>query len=266
MKSIKLLAFDIDGTLIPYGKTAISPAVKNAIQQAKEQGLDVLIATGRHFNFIHPSVFTDINPSHLVTINGGCLVSGEGEILQSHPMTSEDVVTLRDLCHEKNIGLGFKFKEGIVGYAHYAQFYKGYVGDNDYGSFIFENPEEEDFHITHGCPLGCFLIGDEPTIEALRPLFPHLTFGWSYPNGYDVYPTAISKATAIESYLKMKGYQWDEVMTFGDAANDIQMFHKSAIGVAMGNAKDNVKKEADFVSTSVHDDGVVPALKHFNIL
>lgn len=55
-------------------------------------------------------------------------------------------------------------------------------------------------------------------------------------------------------------------MTFGDGGNDINMLEHAGIGVAMGNASDRVKAAADYITSSVDDDGIINALKHFNIL
>lgn len=55
-------------------------------------------------------------------------------------------------------------------------------------------------------------------------------------------------------------------MTFGDGGNDINMLEHAGIGVAMDNASDRVKAAADYITSSVDDDGIVNALKHFNIL
>ena len=64
----------------------------------------------------------------------------------------------------------------------------------------------------------------------------------------------------------MNNLTWDNVMSFGDAENDIEMLRQAQIGVAMGNARDIVKKEADFVTTSVDEDGVDFAIRHFNVI
>ena len=55
-------------------------------------------------------------------------------------------------------------------------------------------------------------------------------------------------------------------MAFGDGGNDISMLKYVGIGVAMGNAKDDVKAIADYITDSVQEDGIVSALKHFDIL
>lgn len=55
-------------------------------------------------------------------------------------------------------------------------------------------------------------------------------------------------------------------MAFGDGENDIPMLQKAGVGVAVANAKENVKAAADYIAPSVDEDGVAEALKHFGIL
>lgn len=263
---IKMLVCDIDGTLIPYSRDRITSTLKETFDKAKEKGIQILIATGRHYSFIHKSLFEDVNPDYIVTINGACLVDKNGNVIESYPMDEKDVEELIRLCKKHDIGLGFKFKEGVVIYSSYNQFYKGYVGDKDYGDAVFANPSDIDYHKTHGLPLGAFLIGEEAIIESFKEQIPTLHFAWSYTNGYDAFPPYCSKATTIESVLKMNNLTWENVMSFGDAENDIEMLRRAKVGVAMGNARDIVKKEADYITVSVDEDGVDYAIKHFNLI
>ena len=62
------------------------------------------------------------------------------------------------------------------------------------------------------------------------------------------------------------GLNIDETMAFGDGGNDISIIKKAGIGVAMGNAGDNLKEVADYITTSVDEDGVKNALAHFGVI
>ena len=55
-------------------------------------------------------------------------------------------------------------------------------------------------------------------------------------------------------------------MAFGDGGNDLAMLRHAAIGVAMGNSVDEVREGADYVTTSVDEDGIYNALKHYGII
>ena len=55
-------------------------------------------------------------------------------------------------------------------------------------------------------------------------------------------------------------------MAFGDGGNDMAMHRHAGIGVAMGNAGAEVKEAADYVTDSVDDDGVMNALRHFDVI
>ena len=55
-------------------------------------------------------------------------------------------------------------------------------------------------------------------------------------------------------------------MAFGDGGNDLEMLRHAAIGIAMGNADDDVKQAADYVTNDVDDEGVFKALQHFGLV
>ena len=75
-----------------------------------------------------------------------------------------------------------------------------------------------------------------------------------------------SKVYGMQQYMKAHGIKQSEVMAFGDGENDMDMLSFAQIGVAMGNADKLVKECADYVTSSVDDDGIQKALLKFEIL
>ena len=61
------------------------------------------------------------------------------------------------------------------------------------------------------------------------------------------------------------GFDPSRTIAFGDGGNDLSMILQAGIGVAMGNATPELKQHADYITTSVDDDGILNALKHFNL-
>ena len=82
----------------------------------------------------------------------------------------------------------------------------------------------------------------------------------------DVVPRGSSKAVGIDKIIEYYGISLHETMAFGDGGNDMAMLRHAGIGVAMGNAGDEVKEAADYVTDSVDDDGVMNALRHFDVI
>ena len=82
----------------------------------------------------------------------------------------------------------------------------------------------------------------------------------------DIIPKDGGKNKGIDAIINYFGIKLEETMAFGDGGNDIDMLKHAEIGVAMENARDDVKEIADFITTSVDDDGVTNALKHYNVL
>ena len=69
-----------------------------------------------------------------------------------------------------------------------------------------------------------------------------------------------------DQFCEYFGFSREETMAIGDGGNDVEMLQHAGIGVAMGNARDEVKQVADYVTDSVDDNGVVNALKHYGLL
>lgn len=82
----------------------------------------------------------------------------------------------------------------------------------------------------------------------------------------DVVPAGGSKRVGMEKILEYFGILREESIAFGDGGNDVPMLEYAGIGVAMGNASEEVARSADFVTRSVDEDGVVHALRHFGLL
>ena len=88
---------------------------------------------------------------------------------------------------------------------------------------------------------------------------------WS-ETGIDIIPRNGGKSTGIQKFLDSQGLRQDEIMAFGDGQNDIEMLRFAGIGIAMGNAKEEVKKVADYVTDTVDHDGIAKALRRFGLI
>ena len=102
--------------------------------------------------------------------------------------------------------------------------------------------------------------------KEVLPLVHHCEFGRWHPAFVDITAKGNTKQNGIDQFIKRFGFKLEETMAFGDGGNDIGMLRHAGIGIAMGNAKDDVKAAADYVTDSVDEDGIFKALKHFGVI
>ena len=96
--------------------------------------------------------------------------------------------------------------------------------------------------------------------------FPNLkTLRW-YPLFTNIIKKDGGKAVGITKVMERYGWQKNEIMTFGDADNDLDMFGLTNFSTCLGNGTEGAKKTAKYVTTDIDADGVLNALKHFEVL
>ena len=109
------------------------------------------------------------------------------------------------------------------------------------------------------------LVG-EGVEQVFLDVMPHCVSTRWHPEGVDIIPAGDGKAAGIRATLDRYGLGREEIIAFGDGINDRSMLAMAGVSVAMGNAVQEVKDEADFVTDSVEEDGVCRALRHFGLL
>ena len=87
-----------------------------------------------------------------------------------------------------------------------------------------------------------------------------------HDTGIDIVAKGSGKDVGIKHFIERYGIERDDTMAFGDGENDIRMLKYAGVGVALGNAKEEVKRIADYVTADIDDDGVEKALKHFGLI
>ena len=257
---IQAVFFDIDGTLVSFKTHTVYPTTKVAIRQLRDNGIKVIISTGRSMNDIINT--EDLEFDGYITANGAYCVDSKGEIIARHPISKESLEKLVLYWHDKPFPCSFMTDKGN---------FVNYI-DDLMMSFVklvkipipTEKPVSEILKHTI-YQLDAFV---DATFE--NEILNHLLtdcigYRW-HPLFVDINAKECSKATGIDCFLKHFDIPIEHTMAFGDGANDISMLKRAAIGVAMGNAKDHVKAAANYTTTSVDEDGVVNALKYFKVI
>lgn len=257
---VKAIFFDIDGTLVSFNTHKVSDAVCQAIKQLREKGIKVFIASGRSGSEL--AVIDGIEFDGYIVLNGSHCYTAAGEDIYKKYIPKEDVSRLVKWLKTSDIPFGFVYDDGA---------FVNRVNDRvkEIARLVeLEAPSVEPEENALGKDIlqimGYFEEGQEPDLfnDVLKNCD---QMRWN-PYFTDIIAKGNSKSGGIDYVLKYYGIDLKDTMAFGDGGNDILMLKHVAIGVAMGNATDHIKAVADYTTTSVDDDGIVFALKHFGIL
>ena len=262
-KNYKLVIFDIDDTLIKRGKTEIETSAKNAIQKLQAKGIEVLVATGRAFYFIHQDIHQSISPNYYVCTNGACVYNKDRELEFKVQMNLDEVNAFIDYARKHDLAIALKMEHDMPVYHDLNIFQTTYMQGSPLQHILRDcttstETVKEDV-------MGIFMMGNETLIENAQTLTQD-TFAHAYQDAYDIYSKDAGKIKGIEYVLKKLNLDWDDVIAFGDAANDQEMIQKAGLGIAMGNSTQTLKDLADFTTKDILDDGIEYALKHFKLI
>ena len=262
MPRYRLIALDLDGTAIPFeGKPR--PAVVEAIRQAQAQGSLVTIATGRAPVTARRYARQLGITTPIICFQGGRIIDpNEGTTLFAVTLSYELAQTvLRESAHAEASA-----KERWAPLV--------YQGDVIYLQRLWLTPEQyrEFFGDTwHTIPSfdalpvrpvdKIIFVGDPEALDALRPRLEE-RFGQdveivrSWTMFLEVTPRGATKGRALAWLAHYLGIPREQVIAVGDADNDRSMIRWAGLGVAMGNAPDEVKAAADVIAPPVEEDGV----------
>ena len=197
-----------------------------------------------------------------VTLNGGYVFAGKDDVIYKHSIPDKDIEAL----------VRYQEKEGEFpcAFVQEDEIFMNYTDKAVNDVFHLLNfpappirPIEDIYGKTVYQLIAFFTAEQEKRI--MKVLSHCESTRWN-PLFTDIVPLGSSKRVGIDKMLEHYHIGLDECMAFGDGGNDIQMLSHVGIGVAMGNAAEDVMSAAGYVTTSVDENGVYNALKHFNII
>ena len=256
---MSIVFFDIDGTLLDHEKKLPS-STKDAIKQLQENGVFVAIATGRS-PFMFEPLRKELNIDTFVSFNGQYVVF-ENEVIYRNPIEETDLKKLHEAAAEYNQTPLVFMNEASM---------KSSVANNlmveeALGSLKFPYPDVQADFYEQSDIYQALLFCTESEEKRFTNQYDQFRFIRWHHYSTDVLPHGGSKAEGIKILMDRVGFQLDEVYAFGDGLNDIEMLQEVGHGVAMGNASQIVKKQADYVTKDVADNGIYYGLKHLKLI
>ena len=255
---IRVIFFDIDGTLLSHTTGTVPESARKAIKMAQANGIKCVIATGRDLVEMKKLPVTDIGFDGYLTLNGNICLDENEQMFAGNEIDPGEVEILVSI-----------FQAGRLPFVLIGekQRYINYVDD-----VVIQTQ-----NATHGTipDIGeykgekiyqCLAFVNSEVRQKLDDLLDQCSITSWNDTGIDIIAKTGGKAAGIQKFLDKEGLKRSQVMAFGDGENDIAMIKYAGLGVSMGNGKDALKQAADYVTTSVDDDGIWNALKHFNLI
>lgn len=257
---IKAVFFDIDGTLVSFKTHEVPQSTIEALDLLRKKGIKVFIATGRHYTSINN--LGDLKFDGYVTLNGGYCFAGEDKVIYKHSIPDRDIEALiRYMETEESFPCAFVQEKEIF------MNYKDETVEEIFNMLNFPEPPIRPMDEIRGktaYQLVSFFTAEQEK-KIMTILSNCESTRWN-PLFTDVVPAGSSKRVGIDKMLEYFRIPLNECMAFGDGGNDVAMLQHAGIGIAMGNAEDDVKQYADYITDSVDEDGIFKALKHLNII
>ncbi len=268
MNTYKLVMLDVDGTILG-NSPVVSRTVKTAIQRAQACGVTVGLCTGRLAISCQDLVEELQLDSYGVYYSGSLLKNLlNGATLNKHALTADVAQEIVKFARTHQIYLEAHTEQAYLyeledSYSDFQQRTLGIhpictdllelVATHEILKFQFVTEKPEDLEkIDHLHQEN----GQIALSSGKTPEYPSMTFT-------NVIPDGISKGSGICEIAASMGITPQQVIAVGDSSGDIDAFEAAGLGVAMGNAEEEVKQRADYITGSVKDDGVAEVLEKF---
>ncbi|MFD2372054.1 Cof-type HAD-IIB family hydrolase [Brevibacillus sp. GCM10020057] len=256
--TFKIVFFDIDGTLLNT-KHVIPAATQEAVRRLKQNGVQVAIATGRSPYHLTP-VAEQLGIDTFVSFNGSYVVS-EGKVIHHTPFSAATLATLEAMADRNGHPMVFLSADNC--YANVSG--HPYVIES-FDSLRLPAPSHRHRYWEEAPIYQAFLYCSKEEEEPYVGRFHEVSYVRWHKRVLDVLPKSGSKAKGIEAALRHFGFSPDEAVAFGDGLNDREMLSYVGMGIAMGNAHEELKPFAARITRHVDEDGIHHGLTQLGLI
>jgi len=256
---------DLDDTLLRDDWT-ISPRVVKAIQQAQAQGVKMTIATGRMPISTRPYAEQLGLDVPVITYHGAMIQQVlSGDILFRRVIPSAVATEIVRYVSKQGVYAQVYLKNRVVATElnewsrEYERISSVTIEKEDLSILLSQEPEGVE---------KILLMAGESDLDQLTPSLSqrygekvHITK--SKPCFLEMTDCSVNKGVALAALAKRLGIAQEDVMAIGDSFNDLEMIKYAGLGVAMGNARSEIKEQADIVTATNEDDGVAEAIERY---
>lgn len=259
---IKLIACDMDGTLLTSGKQ-LPESISKVIDYLHQNQILFVVASGRQYDALKEMFSGDNDKLVYISDNGG-FIHIDDRFYANGSLDNDDFHDIVNLLMDYDVSIIFSgSKQAYVISRNYA-LHKEII-DHFYPNHITsDNIRFED-------KIGKISIMDKtgnlPVSDILGKFLHKYTITKSEERWFDVMNNGVNKGKAVRMLQELKGINYDETMVFGDMMNDYEMMQAGYYSYAMGNAVPEIKQISRYITDTNDAQGVIKALqKHFNVI
>ncbi len=281
---MRLIATDLDGTLL-NSNHGISQENVLAILEAQRKGIEVIISTGRTFSSAK-SILNNagIDTPFIISSNGSQIHTSQGNELKSYPLSKSVIEKLLPYLDINNFYYALSTDSYMIEPSNgrerlIADFYKAketndhlneeelydlldlfYTTDTStelrQANSIYDMMDAPCYNISIVSFNENKLLRGRQALKDMKGI----SIVSSADNNFEIVSDLSSKGNAVEYVANSLNISLEDVMAIGDNFNDLSMFRKVRYSVAMGNAKESIKKECKFITLKNDEHGVAHAI------
>lgn len=253
-----LIFFDIDGTLVGEDGRRIPESARTAVQRARANGHICMINTGRTRTLVGEELTAQTEFDGMI-LGCGTMVIYRGETLLHETFSAEEGARIIEGLYRFGIDACLEGSENNYRDSEeriFTETFRRFI--NRFGGFGYGSFREAPGHFDK-----FYAYADrwEKMEDFRREYGDRLDFVDRKGGYFEIMPRGFSKASAMDFVAGALGISLEETVAIGDSSNDIPMIERAQVGIAMGNATEDVKKAADYVSTDINDNGIENALR-----
>ena len=270
----KLLAIDMDGTFLNDEK-AITEGNLNAVRKTAEKGVKVVVCSGRNLSGLKPLLKYMPSNQPIIAVNGSIIFDYNKAVIYSNPLENHTVLNIIDFLREEYNDTFYQFFHGNASCSErFEGIMKTYYERNqkqhreyrmelrivaDSKKYIEDNNavvSKLEIHEDNA-------IGLEEIREKLEKLI-DIEIVSSGAGSIEITKKDSNKGLSLEILAKHYNYSLEECIAVGNDENDLEMIKKAGLGIAVKNARDNVKEAADYITLrDNNNDAIAEVIEKF---
>lgn len=273
--NIRAVLMDMDGTLLGKSQVAVSMRNMTTIQKAIEKGIHIIPCTGRVFDMMPPQLLTQQGLRYFITSHGARVYDRDKQVSiyedlipAAHAAELMDILEGKGLYNEIAADATIYFEKAVTDNLDMRvvpEHHIWYIRDNCYTAV--DSPAKYFKEHNVGVEkMNIYCIPDHLQQELYDAVTATGYIGHTRPGAgpnLEFLHCTLNKLNAVDMVLNKLGISYEETLAIGDSSSDLEIIKACGVGIAMGNAPDNIKAAANDVTARNTEDGLALALEKY---